>query len=165
MPTPTFLRHWQFSIRELLMLTVIVALLLTVWRLVDVNGFQPSAFLAFDATAEIESVAKELGYPSRGGDGGGNGSGNDRYGFRKLRYTMTVPADADLDLFVAALRNRLLQRLAEAGCEVSGDRSEASRGFSFNYRDGDSKGIVDVDCYLGAGELHTTVLIHEVHSP
>ena len=160
-----FLRRWQFSIRELLMLTVIVALLLTIWRLVDLSTFHGTAFLAFDPTDEIESVAQEIGYPSRGGDGGGGGSSNDRYGFRKLRYRLVVPADADAPRLVAALHNRFLQRLADAGCDVLGGGSETSQDFSVNYRQGNTLGVVDVDCYLHDGHFHTFVLLHEVHSP
>ena len=164
MPTPQFLRRWQFSIRELLMLTAIVALLLTIWRLVDVSAFQPTPFMAFDPTDDIELAAKELGYAQQGGGGGGGGSSNERYGFRKHQYGLQVPANADAGLLVGALHSRILQRLAEAGCDVTGDGSENDSGFCFNYRQGDTKGIVDVDCYLQDGAFNVSVLIHEVHA-
>jgi len=159
----SFLRRWQFSIRELLMLTAIVALLLTIWRLVDVSTFQGTAFLSsFDPMKEIQAVGEELGYVGTGGAGGGGGSSNDQHGIRTFQYGLQVPADAEPALLLGALQSKILQRLVEAECELTGDGGTSSaEGFSLVYRQGATIGLVKVDSYLQDGEFNACVLIHE----
>lgn len=147
------------------MLTVIVALMLTVWRLLDLSTYQPTPFLTFDPTKDVAAAVQELGYPQHDGGGAGGGSGNDEFGVRKFQYGLTVPTEADFAQFVASLHNRFLQRLAEAGCDVSGTGSHTSQSFSFHYRQGNTLGVLDVDCCRQDGQFQAFVLIHEVHAP
>src|SRR5688500_6779439 len=128
MPAPTFLRRWQFSSRELLMLTVNVALLLTVWRLVDSGSLATTTFFdTFDLSAEME-FAQELGRPTL--NGGGWGRWN--HGIRKFRYSFKLPGGGSPQSVLAVVEELVVQRLQDAGCTLASGvpTANALHGFS-----------------------------------
>ena len=170
MPNSTVRRRWQFTIRELLMLTVIVALLMNAWRMAHF-GLQPSGFFqTFDLSAEMQDIAAKLGHPVRNGGGGGGGTHDDYRGSKKYRYEFQLAEDAPSKYdFIEALRDRIEERLADADCNIEGRGTSAVggrlTGFGFQYTAGNAAGSVDVEGFIEEGRFKVILLMQEVERP
>jgi len=164
---------FQFSLRELLLLTAIAGLSLTVWRL-SRSGVEPTPLMAacdvYDLVRQIRTSAKPgLADETKvwhvkscllGGAESGHVATKNTYYFR-LDDVATSPAE-----IFAALPPRVKSLLDEVGCEVldEGIYSLAELpGFYFHYRHGETQGVVNVDGATDEDELRIYVLIHEFH--
>jgi hypothetical protein len=166
-------RLWQFSLRELLLLTAIAGLSLTVWRLAS-GGFSPTPFLSNYRVREAIDAAQEelVGAATVGmtesvqvvGRAGSEEIGLKFVFLGRLREESPPPA-----ALLIALQSRLKSQLADAGCEIVDEvvtpKVNSPRfpnlGFYINYRQGKTCGLVNVDAVARGHELEIYVLIHE----
>ena len=168
-------RRWQFSLRELLLLTVIVGLSLTVWRMAS-GELEPTPFLknvridwaVQDALGKANAARLTTGKQSQLV---AHQTGADQIGVKHLYYCQFPKGSAPPASLPSALQSRLKVLLTDAGCEVIDDGVTHTAklypappvGFFINYRRGKTCGLVSVDCVFhgDVDVLEVYVLIHE----
>ena len=168
-------RIWQFSLRELLLLTVIAGLSLTVWRLAS-GTFEPTSFSTnFMVSRAIEDAELEVAGAGRVGTTeleqlvAGYRPDAEEIGIKHVclcRLREESPPPATL---LTALQSRLKSQLADAGCEIVDEGVSPTvampgfpnLGFFINYRQGQTRGLVNIDAVARGNELEIYVLIHE----
>lgn len=139
---------WQISLREILMLVVIVGLLLTVWRLADLGPLENSPFYAtFNLGSMVQEVGAEAGRPLRYTSKDGS-SRTEQYTFREFDYVFYSSNEpAGRSQLVAALHSRISKLITESGCalgggSLSGNRQGEPESFTYSYRHRGTAGLV-----------------------
>jgi len=174
-PPPSPRRRWQFSLRELLLLTAIAGLLLTVWRMAS-DEFEPTSFQS--TFKEDWAVRVALGETS--GKLAFTGSSSHLVSHRTSanevarKHVVTYQfrnGGAPPSALLSDLKEHLKATLTDAGCQIIGDgvsRNDATfpvphLAFFINYRQGKTCGLVTVDCvsHRDVDVLEVYFLIHE----
>jgi hypothetical protein len=151
-----------------MLLFVIVALSLTVWRLVDWGALRTSPFYdSLDAPKLFDALAAHAGMGENHAGGGGGGR-SDGVATQEFDYTYSSVDDppAARRAFLAALHLQVARRLANAGCQVQGGGSTgAAQGdlsaFSFTYRNRDVWGQVHAFSFESGDSVRIVLLVTE----
>src|SRR5690606_6311151 len=97
-PPPRKMRpFWRFTLRELVLVMVIVALSVSYYRAIDKRFITTSPFWnSFQVSSTLQSVAKSLG-TSCSVSGGGGGGGGPRFFAKDYHYDLTSTSPTPLD--------------------------------------------------------------------
>ena len=134
-PRPSF---WRFSLRELLLVMLVIALVLGWGRSVyqAYKPFRPTAFAQnFDVQQDIDAIRRELGETSRAFASGGSSSSGRPQGYEwRIDRNVKIPAHKR-QAFMSALQQRVKERLGRE-CWIGGGgtgRGSIGHHFHFNY--------------------------------
>lgn len=163
LPRPKF---WQFSVRETLLFTVIVALTVSMFARAwfhESHGLSPFYEQA-DPLAWTEQIARQHVFSKRGGSGGASTT-QQIYGVRRYQLELgPAGASPTREQYVAELKRIAERTLAAAQCTDIGTATsgEPAHGFSIDYTWRQNRGSLDVQSYpLANGEYGLFFTLHE----
>jgi hypothetical protein len=167
-PTPPRPSFWRFSLRELLLLVLVVGAFLG-WGVSIFRRYRPLSPTPFAnelfLEADIGAVRQQIGEtsdPSTGMMSDGSGTNGRRYQ-KDMVYTFALtPANAQP--FLSALRDRLKDQLQARGCR-EGASGYYGTSFRIDYEYGSTEGTLRA--YLNAGDERAQmfVFLHEQRQP
>ena len=159
--------NWQFSIRELLLLTAAVAAFLA-WAGLFYQRSQPFRRTAipdrlanFDA---LQAICVSLGHPASTYSAGGGGSSDMHASTHSYELQLSFPPSRRGEL-MEAYREVVRDTLAKNADHFSGAGSTSDgtglRGFEFSYSRGQTQGSVFVRCSDAKDEIDLFLFVHE----
>ena len=160
------LDFWNFSIRELLLLTAtaaaLVAVFLAYYR--DSRPFEQSSLPQdFGSGKQIRSAAAPLQSSTVIVNGGGGGSGDPHAWSREYQFTIGL-TPAARGQFMTRLHDDARRMLDQDRPHYHGGADGGSdlAGFSYRYQGGGSRGVIVVRRVdVSDEEMHLSVLIYE----